>query len=108
MLDKHCEMKVHRFKVQGKEQTAIEIKITPFKVPRFKVPPFKVPRFKAGSQEIKMHSKAESQEMKVPRFKVQGKDSRLKVEQMVVQMVMVCGKVKSKVQRSNDQKRQFR
>ena len=97
LLDKHCEMKVHRFKVQGKEQTAIEIKITPFKVPRFKVPPFKVPRFKVGSQE-----------MKVPRFKVQGKDSRLKVEQMVVQMVMVRSKVKSKVQRSNDQKRQFR
>ena len=108
MLDKHCEMKVHRFKVQGKEQTAIEIKIPPFKVPRCKVPPFKVPRFKAGSQEIKMHSKAGSQEMKVSRFKVQGKDSRLKVEQMVVQMVMVRSKVKSKVQRSNDQKRQFR
>ena len=93
-MNKHCEIKVRRFKFQSQNRKLhkhCEIKVSRFKVRWFKV---QGKEQRAGSQVIKavqalvVHRQAGSHVIKVPRFKFQGKGSRFKVEQMVVVQVM--------------------
>ena len=93
-MNKHCEIKVRRFKFQSQNRKLhkhCEIKVSRFKVRWFKV---QGKEQRAGSQVIKavqalvVHRQAGSHVIKVPRFNIQGKGSRFKVEQMVVVQVI--------------------